>query len=67
MARHNMAIDWDFEKDCEEYYSNRHLYKNISIDANRFKIMYNKKFIGRSSSLSESVSMRDNAERLNNI
>jgi hypothetical protein len=61
MARHNRVIDWNFENDCTEYESNRSMYINIFIDANRFKVVVNRKFIGRSSSLAEAVLMRDNA------
>lgn len=61
MARHNRVIDWEFEKDCIEYEQNRMWYINIFIDANRFKVVVNRKFIGRSSSLVAAVLMRDNA------
>lgn len=59
--RHNHDINWQFENDCIEYESNKKLYKYISIDANRFKVIVNRKFIGRSLSLSECVLMRDSA------
>lgn len=61
MPRHNRIIDWEFEKDCTEYELNRKSYIHISIDANRFRVVVNRKFIGRTSSLAEAVLMRDNA------